>query len=180
VENIGKVIHRVKKSGSLCGGGSWLRRSSRVGWIGCAGKNGSAESDGVSEVQVVESKWVTDEPRERIGSMHTYNDYMIRSESGTTIGDTGGSQMSRSSVSGPSGKITWIRGGTTNLYGGNIQEAIGNRSKRSCTYFEQSYSPVLQLIFSELFNLNTLFCDQWNILQGQEPHEISLINIENG
>ncbi|GKC53107.1 hypothetical protein Tco_1075852 [Tanacetum coccineum] len=35
-----------------------------------------AGSDGVIEVQVVEPKWVNDEPRELIGSMHTSNDYM--------------------------------------------------------------------------------------------------------
>ncbi|GJX35573.1 hypothetical protein Tco_0247130 [Tanacetum coccineum] len=42
----------------------------------CAGIIGS---DGVIEVQVVKTKWVNDEPRECIGSMHTSNDYMVRS-----------------------------------------------------------------------------------------------------
>ncbi|GKG62775.1 hypothetical protein Tco_0636506, partial [Tanacetum coccineum] len=36
----------------------------QVGWIGCAGKKGLAGSDGVCEAQVVEPKWVNDEPHD--------------------------------------------------------------------------------------------------------------------
>ncbi|GJV40050.1 annexin D5-like protein [Tanacetum coccineum] len=49
----------------------------QVGWIGCAGKNGLAGSDVVSKVQVVKAKWVNDEPREHIGTMHTSNGYTL-------------------------------------------------------------------------------------------------------
>nr|GEX12277.1 DREB2 transcription factor [Tanacetum cinerariifolium] len=54
-----------------------LSQAGQVGWIGSAGKNESAGSDGVSEVQVVEPKWVNDAPHERIGSLHTSSDYMV-------------------------------------------------------------------------------------------------------
>ncbi|GJX42536.1 hypothetical protein Tco_0257526 [Tanacetum coccineum] len=59
-QNTWKELLPLKKSGKDGDGG-------REGWIGSAGKNWSAGSDGVSEVQVVEPKWVNDEPRERVG-----------------------------------------------------------------------------------------------------------------
>ncbi|GJZ45510.1 hypothetical protein Tco_0593106 [Tanacetum coccineum] len=71
-------VRLCAKDGHECELKMFLRPiQGQVGWIGSAGKNGSAGSDGVSEVQVVEPKWVNDAPHERIGSMHTSSDYMV-------------------------------------------------------------------------------------------------------
>ncbi|GKB18632.1 hypothetical protein Tco_0852555, partial [Tanacetum coccineum] len=106
--------------------------------VGSARKNGSSGSDGVSEIHVVQPKWIDDKPCERIRIMHTSNDYMVRfllaciwSESGNTIGDTGKSQMSSSSVSPQTynKRLSTIGSGITFSLGTRKNEAAKKLSK---------------------------------------------------